>query len=119
MKTIQRIEMLLEEINSPQDLKKLPQEKLQSVADEIRQLILDTVSKNGGHLASSLGVIELTVVLHYLFNAPEDYIFWDVGHQSYAHKILTGRGKNFSTLRQLSGISGFPNKYESTYDPVT
>jgi len=111
--------MLLEEINSPQDLKKLPQEKLQSVADEIRQLILDTVSKNGGHLASSLGVIELTVVLHYLFNAPEDYIFWDVGHQSYAHKILTGRGKNFSTLRQLSGISGFPNKYESTYDPVT
>jgi len=111
--------MLLEEINSPKDLKKLPQEKLQPVADEIRQLILDTVSKNGGHLASSLGVIELTVVLHYLFNAPEDYIFWDVGHQSYAHKILTGRSKNFSTLRQLSGISGFPNKYESPYDPVT
>jgi len=111
--------MLLEGINNPQDLKKLPQVKLQAVADEVRQLILDTVSKNGGHLASSLGVIELTVVLHYLFNAPEDYIFWDVGHQSYAHKILTGRAKNFSTLRQLSGISGFPNKYESIYDPVT
>src|SRR3989338_7093006 len=113
------MERLLDTINSPADLKKLPQEKLRQVADEIRQLIIDTVSKTGGHLASSLGVVELTVVLHYLFNAPDDFIFWDVGHQAYAHKILTGRRDKFSSLRKLGGLSGFPNKYESPYDPVT
>jgi len=112
-------QILLDQINSPLDLKKLPPEKLKQAADEVRQLIIDTVSKTGGHLASSLGTVELTLALHYLFNAPDDYIFWDVGHQSYAHKILTGRRNEFSTLRQLGGISGFPNKYESKYDPVT
>jgi len=110
---------ILDTINSPQDLKKVPQENLGLVAEEIRQFIIDSVSGTGGHLASSLGVVELTVVLHYLFQAPRDFIFWDVGHQSYAHKILTGRKNNFKSLRQLGGISGFPNKYESPYDPVT
>jgi len=113
------MENLLENINSPADLKLLPQDKLQQVADQIRQSIIDTVSKTGGHLASSLGAVELSVAIHYLFNAPDDFIFWDVGHQSYAHKILTGRYKQFHTLRQLGGISGFPNKNESHYDHVT
>jgi 1-deoxy-D-xylulose-5-phosphate synthase len=113
------VERLIDLINSPADLKKIPPEKLKQVSDEIRQLIIDTVSTTGGHLASSLGAVELTVALHYIFEAPDDFIFWDVGHQSYAHKILTGRRKDFATLRQLGGISGFPNKNESPYDPVT
>lgn len=110
---------LLDTINSPRDLKKLSPEELPFLAEEIRKEILNTVSKQGGHLASSLGSVELTVALHYLLDTPEDIIVWDVGHQSYAHKILTGRKEQFKTLRQLGGLSGFPLRTESEYDPFT
>ncbi|MDD5166986.1 MAG: 1-deoxy-D-xylulose-5-phosphate synthase N-terminal domain-containing protein, partial [Candidatus Omnitrophica bacterium] len=105
--------MLLEKINSPQDLKKLTVEQLPCLAQEIREKIIEVVSRTGGHLASSLGAVELALALHYCLDTPDDKIIWDVGHQSYAHKILTGRNKNFSTLRQYQGISGFPSKDES------
>ncbi|HBE03394.1 MAG: 1-deoxy-D-xylulose-5-phosphate synthase [Spirochaetes bacterium GWF1_41_5] len=108
--------MLLNAINSPADLKKIPFDKLPELAAEIRNFLLDNISKTGGHLASSLGVVELTIILHYLFDSPQDSIIWDVGHQAYAHKILTGRKDVFSTLRQLDGISGFPKKSESIHD---
>jgi 1-deoxy-D-xylulose-5-phosphate synthase len=107
---------LLDSINNPEDLKRLPREMLPRLASEIREIIIKTVSKTGGHLASSLGAVELVVAVHYIFNAPEDDIIWDVGHQAYAHKILTGRKKAFQRLRQLGGISGFPNPSESPYD---
>lgn len=110
---------LLENINSPQDLKKLNAEELPQLAEEVRQRMLEVVSKTGGHLASSLGAVELTIALHYCLDTPRDKIVFDVGHQTYAHKILTGRNKVFSTLRQLKGISGFPSKDESEYDPFT
>jgi 1-deoxy-D-xylulose-5-phosphate synthase len=110
---------LLNNINSPADLKKLSIKDLSRLAEEIRQEIIDTVSKHGGHLASSLGSVELIIALHYVLNAPEDTIVWDVGHQSYAHKLLTGRKDRFKTLRQLGGLSGFPLKSESEYDPFT
>jgi 1-deoxy-D-xylulose-5-phosphate synthase len=108
--------MLLDSINSPRDLKQINKTDLPPLAEELRQRIIDTVSKTGGHLASSLGVVELTLVLHYLFNCPEDKIVWDVGHQAYAHKLLTGRRDRFDTLRQDGGISGFPKREESPYD---
>ncbi|HAJ57641.1 MAG TPA: 1-deoxy-D-xylulose-5-phosphate synthase [Candidatus Omnitrophica bacterium] len=111
--------MLLENIKTPQDLKKLTVEKLPDLAAEVRQRIINVVSKTGGHLASSLGVVELAVAVHYCFNAPQDTIVWDVGHQAYAHKILTGRNERFDTLRQKDGISGFPSKQESVYDPFS
>ena len=111
--------MLLEKINSPQDLKKLSQEQLPQLAQEIRQRIIEVVSSCGGHLASSLGAVELTVALHYCLDTPGDKIIWDVGHQSYAHKILTGRNKDFIRLRQYQGISGFPCKDECSYDTFT
>jgi len=107
---------LLEKINSPQDLKKLDIEELTSLAQEIREYIINTVSTTGGHLAPSLGVVELTLVLHYLFNTPADKLVWDVGHQAYAHKIITGRREQFPTIRQYKGISGFPKRSESEYD---
>jgi 1-deoxy-D-xylulose-5-phosphate synthase len=107
---------LLHQINSPKDLKGLKRSDLSALAGEIRQLIIEVVSKNGGHLAPSLGVVELTIAIHYVFNAPEDKIIWDVGHQSYAHKILTGRRERFKTLRQYEGISGFARRSESAYD---
>ncbi len=107
---------LLDDINSPEDLKKLPRSELHNLALEIRQLIVDVVSKTGGHLASNLGVVELTIALHYVFDVPKDKIVWDVGHQSYTHKILTGRRERFSTLRQHGGISGFPRTSESPCD---
>ncbi len=107
---------LLPAINGPEDIKKLGIKELEALAAEVRRLIIDTVSKNGGHLASSLGVVELTIALHYVFNAPQDKIVWDVGHQSYAHKIMTGRRDAFSTLRQYGGLSGFPKREESPYD---
>ena len=107
---------MIETINSPSDLKKLKLKDLSVLAKEIRQLILETVSKNGGHLASSLGAVELTLALHYVFNTPKDKIVWDVGHQSYAHKIITGRRDQFKTLRTYGGISGFPKITESEYD---
>lgn len=107
---------LLDNIEGPQDLKAIGIERLAQLAEEVRGLIIDTVSNTGGHLASSLGAVELAIALHYAFNAPEDRIIWDVGHQAYAHKILTGRRGSFPTLRQLGGISGFPRPVESIYD---
>ncbi len=107
---------LLDGIDSPSDLKKLPVEDLERLAEEVRQRIIETVSKNGGHLAPNLGVVELTIALHYIFDAPKDKIIWDVGHQSYTHKLLTGRRDRFHTIRTYGGISGFPKRSESPYD---
>ena len=107
---------ILEKINLPKDLKKLNIKEKEQLAVEIREEIIDQVSKTGGHLASNLGVVELTIALHCIFNTPEDKIIWDVGHQTYVHKILTGRKDKMATLRQLGGISGFPKTSESEYD---
>jgi len=107
---------LLDGIRSPSDLKKIPPGSLPQVAAEIRALILDVVSKNGGHLASNLGAVELTIALHYVFDSPRDTIIWDVGHQCYTHKILTGRRERFGTLRQRQGLLGFPDREESEHD---
>jgi 1-deoxy-D-xylulose-5-phosphate synthase len=107
---------VLDQINTSYDVKKLDLEELERLCHEIREEILSTVSKTGGHLASSLGVVELTAVLHYVFDFPRDKLVWDVGHQSYAHKLLTGRKDRFHTLRQYEGISGFPKRDESPYD---
>lgn len=109
-------EHILNVINYPEDLRKLPQEKLGEVCEELRQYIIDILSENPGHLGASLGTVELTVALHYVFNTPYDRIVWDVGHQAYGHKILTGRREAFHTLRKFKGISGFPNPGESEYD---
>ena len=109
-------EHLLESIDSPDDLRRLPQEALPEVCAELRQYIIDVLSENPGHLGASLGTVELTVALHYVFRTPYDRIVWDVGHQAYGHKILTGRRKAFHTLRKMGGISGFPNPKESEYD---
>ncbi|HVK93918.1 MAG TPA: 1-deoxy-D-xylulose-5-phosphate synthase [Noviherbaspirillum sp.] len=107
---------LLKNIDGPEDLRNLPRAQLRLLADELRAFVLDSVSKTGGHLSSNLGTVELTIALHYVFNTPEDRIVWDVGHQTYPHKILTGRRDRMSTLRQLNGISGFPRRDESEYD---
>ena len=107
---------LLEKINDPADLRMLPRAQLPMLADELRAYVLDSVSKTGGHLSSNLGTVELTVALHYVFNTPYDRIVWDVGHQTYPHKILTGRRERMPTLRQLGGLSGFPQRTESEYD---
>ncbi len=107
---------LLKTINSPDDLKKLKREQLQQITDELRQYIIDVVSVHGGHFAASLGVVELTVALHYVFNTPYDQLVWDVGHQAYGHKILTGRRDNFASNRKYHGLSGFPKRGESEYD---
>ena len=107
---------LLQTINSPEDLKRIPKEQLHQVCDELRQYIVDVVSVHGGHFAASLGVVELTVALHYIYNTPYDQLVWDVGHQAYGHKILTGRRDNFITNRKYKGISGFPKRSESEYD---
>ncbi|MGX1023448.1 1-deoxy-D-xylulose-5-phosphate synthase [Psychroflexus sp. MBR-150] len=109
-------EEYLKNINSPQDLRQLSQDNLSDVAKELRQFIIDIVSKYGGHLGASLGTVELTIALHYVFNTPDDQLIWDVGHQAYGHKILTGRRDKFHTNRQLGGISGFPSREESPYD---
>ncbi|HYA49193.1 MAG TPA: 1-deoxy-D-xylulose-5-phosphate synthase N-terminal domain-containing protein, partial [Burkholderiales bacterium] len=103
-------------INGPADLKKLSLRELSGLAAEIRALILETVSKNGGHLGSNLGVVELTLALHYVFDSPKDKIIWDVGHQCYTHKILTGRRDRFVGLRRSGGILGFPCREESEHD---
>jgi 1-deoxy-D-xylulose-5-phosphate synthase len=108
---------LLDYINCPADLKKLTIKQLEQLADEIRQELVSVVTVNGGHLASSLGVVELTIALHRVFNSPDDKIIWDVGHQSYAHKLLTGRKNEFKTLRQYGGLSGFTSRDESPHDP--
>ena len=107
---------ILDKIVSPSDLKKLTDDELNKLSEEIRTLIVDTVAQNGGHLASNLGVVELTVAIHSVFNTPEDKIVWDVGHQCYAHKILTGRRGQINTIRKENGISGFPKRSESRYD---
>lgn len=107
---------LLSKINDPSDLKKLKEDQLEQVSQELRQYIIDLVSVNGGHFAASLGVVELTVALHYVMNTPYDQLIWDVGHQAYGHKILTGRRDSFHTNRIVNGISGFPKRGESIYD---
>ena len=106
----------LDSVNSPADVRNLSLAELQELAEEIRDLIVQTVSRTGGHLAPSLGVVELTLALHYVFDTPEDKLIWDVGHQAYAHKIITGRKEQFATLRQYKGLSGFPKFKESEYD---
>lgn len=108
--------MLLEKIRDPKDIKKLSFSQLKELSLEIRKIIIDTVEQNGGHLASNLGVVELTLAVHYVFNAPEDKIVWDVGHQCYTHKLITGRLEKFYTLRKFGGISGFISPWESIYD---
>ncbi|SEA13677.1 1-deoxy-D-xylulose-5-phosphate synthase [Desulfuromusa kysingii] len=110
------METLLSQIKSPADLKKLEKKQLLQVAAELREQIVATVAKNGGHLGSSLGVVELTIALHRVFDTPRDHIIWDVGHQAYAHKLLTGRQDQFGSLRQFNGMSGFPKRKESGYD---
>ncbi len=107
----------LKDINFPSDLRKLSENNLQDVADEVRKEMIEAVSKTGGHLGAGLGVVELTVALHYVFNTPNDKLIWDVGHQSYPHKILTGRKNKIKTLRQGNGLSGFTKRSESEYDP--
>ena len=107
---------LLNTIDSPADLRKLPRSQLKTLSDELRSFLLDSVSKTGGHLSSNLGTVELTVALHYVFNTPEDRLVWDVGHQTYPHKILTGRRERMKSLRQFGGLSGFPRRDESPFD---
>src|SRR6201985_1495026 len=107
---------LLQQINYPSDLKQLKTEELKQLSQELRQYIIDIVSVNGGHFGASLGVVELTVALHYILNTPYDQLVWDVGHQAYGHKILTGRRDDFHTNRVYKGISGFPKRAESEYD---
>jgi 1-deoxy-D-xylulose-5-phosphate synthase len=110
------LNMSLNTINDPADLRKLEREALPALADELRQFVIDSVSKTGGHLSSNLGTVELSIALHYVFDTPRDRIVWDVGHQSYPHKILTGRRERMNTLRQFNGLSGFPRRAESEYD---
>ena len=107
---------LLKKVHSPEDIKKMNIEELNELSKELRTFLVQSLSQTGGHLASNLGVVELTIALHYVFNAPEDKFIWDVGHQSYVHKLLTGRRKGFKHLRQLDGMSGFPKRKESDYD---
>lgn len=107
---------LLEQIQNPEDLRQLSESQLKTLADELREFLIQTISETGGHLASGLGTVELTVALHYVFNTPDDRLVWDVGHQSYPHKILTGRRERMDTLRQAGGLSGFPKRDESPYD---
>ena len=110
------MDKILEKINEPKDLKQLNIEEQKELAEEIRKELLNIVSKNGGHLASNLGVVELTIAIHTIFNTPMDKIVWDVGHQSYVHKMLTGRKNQMNTLRKLNGLAGFPKTCESEYD---
>ena len=107
----------LKDINFPSDLRKLSESDLQEVSNEVRKEMIDAVSETGGHLGAGLGVVELTVALHYVFDTPNDRLIWDVGHQTYPHKILTGRKSKIKTLRQGNGLSGFTKRSESEYDP--
>jgi len=107
---------ILEKVNTPEDLRKLTLKEKELLSEEIRKFVIETVSKTGGHLASNLGVVELTIAIHSVFNTPKDKLIWDVGHQSYIHKILTGRKDKMMTLRKLNGLSGFPKITESEYD---
>src|SRR4051812_18520634 len=107
---------LLPTINEPSLLRQLDRAQLKQLADEVRSCVLDNVSRTGGHLSSNLGTVELTIALHHVYNTPHDRLVWDVGHQTYPHKILTGRRQRMATLRQLGGVSGFPRRDESEYD---
>src|SRR4051795_7384423 len=107
---------LLKTVDDPADLRKLERKQLQQLADELREFVLQSVSQTGGHLSSNLGTVELTIALHYVFHTPEDRLIWDVGHQTYGHKILTGRRAQMKSLRQKGGIAGFPRREESRYD---
>lgn len=107
----------IQNINNPEDLKKVPVEKLPEVAEEYRQFLIEAVAKTGGHLGASLGTLEITIALHYVLNSPQDKICWDVGHQAYTHKMITGRRDRMATLRQPGGLSGFPSPWESRHDP--
>ncbi|MBL8506408.1 MAG: 1-deoxy-D-xylulose-5-phosphate synthase, partial [Methylobacillus glycogenes] len=107
---------LLDTIQSPEQLRKLERKELHALASELREFLVNSVSQTGGHLSSNLGVVELTIALHYVFNTPEDRLVWDVGHQTYPHKILTGRREAMSELRKPQGIAGFPRRSESAYD---
>ena len=108
--------MVLEKIKQPNDIKKLSEQELEMLPGEIRQFLIEHLSKTGGHLASNLGTVELTIALHLLLDFPKDKLVWDVGHQAYTHKILTGRADEFEHLRQYGGISGFPKRSESNCD---
>src|SRR6202167_4447752 len=108
---------LLDQIKTPDDLRRFEPDRLRQIADELRHDLIDAVSQTGGHLGAGLGVVELTVALHYVFDTPRDRLIWDVGHQSYPHKILTGRRPRIRTLRQGGGLSGFTRRSESLYDP--
>jgi len=107
---------LLDTVNTPDELRLLERKQLPQLADELRQFLIESVSKTGGHLSSNLGTVELTIALHYVFNTPHDRLVWDVGHQTYTHKILTGRREAMKGLRMIGGISGFPKRDESPYD---
>ena len=107
---------LLDTVNSPAELRQLERKQLPQLAQELREFLIESVSKTGGHLSSNLGTVELTIALHYVFNTPEDRLVWDVGHQTYAHKVLTGRRVGMAKLRMLGGVSGFPRRDESPYD---
>ena len=108
--------MLLEKINKPNDIKNIDKDKLDDLAKEIREFLIDKISVTGGHLASNLGCVELTMALHLALDLPKDKIVWDVGHQSYTHKLLTGRREGFDNLRKYGGMSGFPKRCESDCD---
>src|ERR1017187_9469952 len=107
---------LLDTIHDPADLRQLPRESLPQLAEELRAFLIESVARTGGHLSSNLGTVELAIALHYVFDTPEDRLVWDVGHQTYAHKVLTGRREGMARLRLQDGISGFPRRTESPYD---
>ena len=109
--------MNIEEIKGPEDIKTMSVKELEALSSDIRKFLIASIAKTGGHLSSNLGVVELTVALHYVFDSPRDKIIFDVGHQSYVHKILTGRAPAFKTLRQFKGLSGFQKRAESIHDP--
>ena len=108
---------LLDQINYPSDLRKFKKDSLKKISEELREELIEAVSETGGHLGAGLGVVELTVALHYVFNTPKDKLVWDVSHQCYPHKIITGRKKEIKTLRKGGGLSGFTKRSESEYDP--
>ena len=111
-----KVHSLLESVDMPSDLKRLSQHKLPLLATELREYLIETISRTGGHLAAGLGVVELSIALHYVFDTPRDRLVWDVGHQAYPHKILTGRKYRMKGLRRKDGISGFPRRDESEFD---
>ena len=114
--TLNRVYDLLKTINYPHELRRLDMPQLKQLADELRAFLLDSVSQTGGHLSSNLGTVELTIALHYVFDTPHDRIVWDVGHQTYGHKVLTGRREGMDRLRMWGGLAGFPSREESEYD---